>query len=82
MTVVKQFFCDYCNPEQSSDADDGYARTQGSTSPLGWWEVPGKADDGTVGHACPACVLYSGTAQRDIKERRDAETLRRLQGVK
>lgn len=85
MTAMTEFFCDYCNPERErrpipeDDIVPGYAlteSTEGDGHPLGWWDVPGIARDGSPGHACPTCVLDPARFE-DITERR-SELTRRL----
>lgn len=77
MTVIRQFSCDYCNPAHER-RDEGYAAELGDNFPLGWWEVPRKGPEGSVGHACPSCVLTPEVNQ-DITARRSEDT-RRMMG--
>lgn len=81
MTVIRRFFCDYCNPDRKPEApdDDGtksFTTTIGHDFPLGWWEVPGKGPGGNTGHACPSCVLHDENVKDDIVKRRSEVTER------
>lgn len=84
MTLIRDYFCDYCNPsrqrrEEGDEVSTGFASEVGGDSPLGWWEVPGKGPSGTTGHACPECVLHSEVAKADIVKRR-SELSKRILG--
>lgn len=83
MSVKKTYTCDYCNPEGDTTVEDNDDGQKAVTSvpneketPLGWWQVPGKARDGGTGHACPTCITHREDVRDDIAERRDAETRR------
>lgn len=85
MTIIREFFCDYCNPSrvrrtEGSEVKTGYAVELHDDYPLGWWEVPGKGPSGRPGHACPECVLHNDFAKQDIAARRGAATQRLLGG--
>lgn len=61
---LNHFYCDFCNNQQDSDADTGYATTTGLEFPLGWWDL----GDGRL--ACPQCVV--GPAHKAVIAAREA----------
>jgi hypothetical protein len=69
VTATVTFECDYCGATQ--------VEVLGS-SPLGWWDVPGKGKDGGTGHACSGCMTERPKVYDDVIARRDGETQRIL----
>lgn len=80
MTVIRHFYCDYCNPERKPESpDDGqtaFTTTPDGSSPLGWWDVPGKGIGDGNGHACVTCMMGDRAVRDDVVKRRAEVTAR------